>query len=163
MKHFVKDIKLIDKFFPICGGVYLHNKFSTTYSSHTILNDNLRAHAHLINYGNGISGILAPVDDANIVVGIILSYGATMPSEWKNLGLNWDISYKNLWLLMKRLGFENIIETAPHYYFSGGDQRFKADFISVAPDDSFLIKYNFEYRQGGSIFDNNTLWGIQIQ
>lgn len=86
-----------------------------------------------------------------------------MPVEWELIGINWDISYKDLWLLMDRYGFKNIVSKAPKVNYGSIGEYFEAEFISISNDNSFIITFNFNYRKGKTILDKSTLWGIIIQ
>ncbi len=159
MTHFVKDIKLIDKFFPICGGVYLHKKFPTTHNYRKVN----ASYGNFYVVGDGNAWFSVNVDDADNVVSIDLySTRKKMPLEWEQLGLNWDLSFKNRWLLMKRLGFENICTFGLGRHRRKTDGLYEAEFHSVAPDDSLLISFFF-LSPNGNILDNNTLYAITIQ
>ncbi len=161
IKKYVKDGNSMSRFFPICENIYLHKDLlDGSYPISHLSYPNV----YLLEYKDGRLGIRIECENYRTnIIGISITFGAIMPEEWEKLGLNWHLSFKDIWMLMKKNGFENIISISPHVTYIGGEKIFEAEFFSFANDSSFGVKFKFGYRKGNSILDNNTLYQIDIQ
>lgn len=160
MDNFIKDSNTISKFFPICDDIYLHRELKTIHTLSHISYPN----SYLLDYKNGKMGVIIDcIENGKEIEQISFNFGAIMPEEWERMGINWEISYKNLWILMKKYGFENILIVPPHIKYSSNGGYLEASFVSVCNDNTFSITFNFGHRKGETIFDDCTLETIIIR
>ena len=160
MNNYSDGSYLITKFFPICDGVYLHKELPELLPYPI---GSINSYSSLLYYKTGSTGIRIDFEscDNRIVKKISFSSSASMPAEWEHMGLTWEISYKDLWLLTTRKGLVNIVMDAPHMDYVGGRGFLAAEFAATPPDGSFSLIFNFMLREGKTIFDKNTLYSIK--
>lgn len=159
MNNYSDGSYLITKFFPICDGIFLHKELPEMLPYSV---GNITIYSLDLSYKTGSTGIRIDfVDDNRTVLSISFSRTACMPAEWEHMGLTWEISYKDLWLLTTRKGLVNIVKDAPHIESTNGERCFIAEFAATAPDGSFSLIFKFRGGQSADIFDKNTLYSIK--
>ena len=90
-----------------------------------------------------------------------------MPDKWRELGLDWKLSYDEWLALFQRMGFSIEHTEAPETREYSGRNTLSAEFIATAPDQTFTMELDFSYGnehgEGYSTHSKRSLYSISVK
>ena len=85
-----------------------------------------------------------------------------MPDKWRELGLDWKLSYDEWLALFQRMDFSIEHKRAPELKEYSGRNTLSAEFIATAPDGSFTMCMDFNYgNENGEGYRTNSRNSLQ--
>lgn len=90
-----------------------------------------------------------------------------MPDKWRELGLDWKLSYDEWLALFQRMGFSIEHTEAPETREYSGRNTLSAEFIATSPDQAFTMELDFNYGnehgEGYSTHSKRSLYSISVK
>lgn len=90
-----------------------------------------------------------------------------MPDKWRELGLDWKLSYDEWLALFQRMDFSIEHTEAPETTEYSGRNTLSAEFIAMAPDQTFTMELDFNYGnehgEGYSTRSKRSLYSISVK
>lgn len=98
---------------------------------------------------------------------IYLTHSDPMPSKWREMGVNWRVSYNKLLAMFKNWGFVIDVTKTPTTKTYSGRKTLSAEFTAASPDGRLAFDFDFDYGndkgEGYSQSSSNSLYSITIR
>ena len=101
--------------------------------------------------------------DTRVANHIYMTNSNTMPERWRNLGLDWSLSY-NQWIrLLMRLGYMITTLQTPRVGDWQGSPSFEAQVVAKHSHLLTQIELNFSYSEGATADCPSTLYSLRVR
>lgn len=105
--------------------------------------------------------------DHGVAEHMYLTYSDPLPDQWRALGFDWPLSYREWNKLLQGIGCTVSIITKPHTarHYSGKYDSFEAALRATHQTDlySVIMDFSFCYSEGTKPTDKNTLYSLTVR